>query len=56
MIGGAVAGRTGAVIGTPGGAGVCGALAHAMGRDWPAALIEDVVAASGAVLIVIMFT
>ncbi|WP_156528758.1 hypothetical protein [Caballeronia udeis] len=56
MIGGAAAGRIGAVIGTPGGAGVRGALPHAMGRDLPAALREDVVSAGGAVLIVIMFT
>jgi uncharacterized membrane protein len=53
MIGGAVAGLIGAVIGTLGGASARGALARAMGRDLPAALIEDVVAVGGAVLIVI---
>ncbi|MFK4441668.1 putative membrane protein [Caballeronia udeis] len=56
MIGGAVAGRIGAVIGAPCGAGVRGARPHAMGRDLPAALIEDGMSVGGAVLIVIMFT
>jgi uncharacterized membrane protein len=55
MIGGAVAGLIGAVIGTLGGASARSALARAMGRDLPAALIEDVVAVGGAVLIVIAF-
>jgi uncharacterized membrane protein len=52
MLGGAVAGVIGAVAGTLGGASARGAMARAMGRDLPAALIEDVVAVGGAVLIV----
>lgn len=52
MLGGAVAGLIGAVAGTLGGASARGALARAMGRDLPAALIEDVVAVGGAALIV----
>ena len=49
---GAVAGLLGAVVGTFGGAAVRGKLAAALGRDLPAALIEDVVAIGGAILIV----
>ncbi len=52
-IGGAVAGAIGAVIGTLGGADVRARLAKAFGKDLPAALIEDVVAIGGAILIVI---
>ncbi|MBO9557193.1 MAG: DUF4126 family protein [Caulobacter sp.] len=52
-IGGAIAGAIGAVIGTLGGADVRARLAKAFGKDLPAALIEDVVAIGGAVLIVI---
>ncbi|CAN5128423.1 membrane protein [soil metagenome] len=52
-IGGAVAGAIGAVIGTLGGADARGRLAKALGKDLPAALIEDVVAVGGAILIVI---
>lgn len=52
-IGGAIAGVIGAVIGTLGGADVRGRLAKAFGKDLPAALIEDVVAVGGAILIVI---
>jgi uncharacterized membrane protein len=52
-IGGAIAGAIGAVIGTLGGADVRGRLAKAFGKDLPAALIEDVVAVGGAILIVI---
>ena len=51
-LGGAVAGLIGAVVGTLGGASARGALARAMGRDLPAALIEDVVAVGGAALII----
>jgi len=47
-----VAGLIGAVIGTLGGASARGALARAIGRDLPAALIEDVVAVGGAALII----
>ncbi|CAG4890814.1 DUF4126 domain-containing protein [Paraburkholderia saeva] len=51
LVAGLVAGVIGAVIGTLGGASARGALARAFGRDLPAALIEDVVAVGGAILI-----
>jgi uncharacterized membrane protein len=41
------------VIGTLGGAAARGKLAASFGKDRPAALIEDVVAIGGAVLIVL---
>jgi uncharacterized membrane protein len=44
LIIGLVAGAIGAVVGTVGGAAVRGRLATAFGRDFPAALLEDVVA------------
>jgi uncharacterized membrane protein len=50
-VGGAVAGILGAVIGTLGGRAVRGQAAAAFGRDRPAALLEDVVAIGGALLI-----
>lgn len=50
--GGLVAGIVGAVIGTLGGAAVRSRLAIAFGRDLPAALVEDAVAISGAILVV----
>ncbi len=49
---GLVAGVVGAVIGSYGGAAVRARLATFFGRDLPAALIEDVVAVGGALLIV----
>jgi uncharacterized membrane protein len=49
--GGAAAGIVGAVIGTVGGHAARARLAAAFGRDRPAALLEDVVALGGAVLI-----
>ncbi|UJW77070.1 DUF4126 family protein [Rhizobium sp. SL42] len=49
---GLVAGIIGAVIGTYGGATVRARLAASFGRDLPAALIEDVIAVGGALLIV----
>jgi uncharacterized membrane protein len=49
---GGIVGAVGAVIGTLGGAAVRAKMAHAFGRDLPAALIEDVVAIGGAVAIV----
>jgi len=49
---GLVLGAIGAVIGTYVGADLRGRLAKAFGRDLPAALIEDVVAVLGAILIV----
>ena len=49
---GAILGAIGAVIGTLVGAEVRARLAKALGRDLPAALIEDVVAVVGALLIV----
>jgi uncharacterized membrane protein len=51
-LGGAVVGAAGAVIGTLGGAEVRRRLALALGRDMPAAFIEDAVAILGALLIV----
>lgn len=52
LVAGLIAGIVGAVLGTYGGAWLRGKLAAAFGRDQPAALIEDVVAVGGAVLIV----
>jgi uncharacterized membrane protein len=52
LIVGAIAGIIGAVIGTYGGAAGRGWLAGSFGRDLPAALIEDVIAVGGAILIV----
>jgi uncharacterized membrane protein len=49
--GGAIAGVLGATIGTLGGAWLRRQLASAFRRDRPAALLEDVVAIGGAVLI-----
>lgn len=49
---GAVIGAIGAVIGTLGGADVRGRLAARLGKDLPAALIEDAVAVLGTVAIV----
>ena len=51
MIGGLIAGIVGAVIGTLGGRACRAWLAKAFGSDRPAALIEDVVAIGGALLI-----
>jgi len=52
---GAALGVAGAVVGTLGGAKARGAMARALGRDTPAALIEDAVAIAGAVAIVLAF-
>ena len=52
LVMGAIAGIIGAVIGTYGGAAARARLATSFGRDLPAALIEDVVAVGGALLIV----
>ena len=52
LVPGLIAGIVGAVIGTYGGAAVRSRLAASFGRDLPAALIEDVVAVGGALLIV----
>ncbi|MDE1184263.1 DUF4126 family protein [Paraburkholderia sp.] len=51
LLGGLIAGVVGAVIGTLGGAKARAGLAATMGRDLPAALIEDVVAIGAAVLV-----
>lgn len=51
-LGALVAGAVGAVAGTLGGAAVRARLANALGRDMPAALIEDVAAIVGAWLII----
>lgn len=52
LVPGLVAGIVGAVIGTYAGAALRGALAGAIGRDLPAAIVEDVIAVGGALLIV----
>lgn len=51
---GAVTGAAGAVVGTLGGAAARAKLATALGKDSPAALIEDCVAIVGAVLIALV--
>jgi uncharacterized membrane protein len=51
MIGGAVAGIVGAVIGTFGGIALRRRLAAKFGSDPPAAFLEDALAIGGAVLI-----
>jgi uncharacterized membrane protein len=55
LVGGLVAGAIGAVAGTLGGYEVRARLARAMGRDLPAALLEDLVAVGGAALIAASF-
>ena len=55
LAGGIIAGAIGAVIGTLGGAAIRARLARAFGRDLPAALLEDVVAIGGAIIIVSRF-
>ena len=52
--GGALAGAIGAVIGTIGGHAARTRLAARFGRDRPAALLEDVVAIAGALLLVMV--
>lgn len=52
LIFGLIAGIIGAVIGTLGGATLRGKLALSLGSDRPAAIIEDIVAIGGALLIV----
>ena len=54
LVVGGIAGVVGAVIGTLGGRAARGRLAAAFGNDRPAALIEDVVAIGGGLLIVSM--
>jgi len=53
---GLIAGVIGAVIGTYGGAAARSRLAAAFGRDLPAALVEDIVAVGGALLIVVVMS
>lgn len=55
LVGGIIAGAIGAVIGTFGGAAIRARLARAFGKDLPAALLEDVVAIGGAIIIVSRF-
>lgn len=52
LVPGLIAGVVGAVIGTYGGAALRSWLAGLFGRDLPAALIEDIIAVGGAILIV----
>ena len=56
LVGGLLAGAIGAVIGTLGGSELRSRLARAIGKDLPAALLEDAVAVGGALLIVCRFT
>lgn len=49
---GLAAGVVGAVIGTLGGHAIRMRLSAAIGRDWPAALIEDAIALGGATTII----
>lgn len=51
---GLLAGAIGAVAGTLGGSAIRGALAKAFGSDLPAALLEDLVAVGGGLLIVFL--
>ncbi|MEJ0094963.1 MAG: DUF4126 family protein [Methylocella sp.] len=53
-VGGLVAGLIGAAVGTLGGAEARSRLAGAIGRDLPAALIEDIVAVGGAALVMLL--
>jgi uncharacterized membrane protein len=55
LLAGIIAGAIGAVIGTFGGAAIRARLARAFGKDLPAALLEDVVAIGGAIVIVWRF-
>ncbi|MET0749043.1 MAG: DUF4126 domain-containing protein [Rhizobium sp.] len=52
LIAGLVAGLVGAAIGTFGGAALRGKLALSFGKDRPAAIIEDIIAIGGGLLIV----
>jgi uncharacterized membrane protein len=52
LVGGLIAGAIGAVVGTLGGAEIRGRLSTAIGRDFPIALIEDIIAIVGGLLIV----
>lgn len=52
LVAGLVAGAVGAVIGTLGGAEARARLAKAFGKDPPAAILEDVVAVGGGLLVV----
>ncbi|HLH34382.1 MAG TPA: DUF4126 family protein [Alloacidobacterium sp.] len=52
LTGGLIAGAIGAVVGTLGGAEVRVRLAAAVGKDLPVALVEDIIAIIGALLIV----
>jgi uncharacterized membrane protein len=53
LLTGLVAGIAGATIGTLGGHALRARLAAALGRDRPAALIEDAVAIGGAFLVMV---
>lgn len=55
LVGGIIAGAIGAVVGTLGGAEIRGRLARVFGKDLPAALLEDIVAIGGAIIIVSRF-
>jgi uncharacterized membrane protein len=53
LLGGVVAGAIGAVVGTLGGAEMRARVAAAFKQDRPAAIMEDVIAIGGAILIVL---
>jgi uncharacterized membrane protein len=55
LVAGIIAGAIGAVVGTFAGAEVRGRLARAFGKDLPAALLEDIVAIGGSIIIVSRF-
>ena len=52
MLVGLFLGAVGAVMGTFGGAAMRAWLAHAFGKDLPAALLEDVIAITSAILVI----
>lgn len=56
LIAGLIAGLIGAVAGTLGGSELRSRLATALGKDLPAALMEDVIAVGGSVLIVFLIS
>ena len=53
LVGGAILGGIGAVVGTLGGAAARARLGARLRRDLPAAFLEDIVAIGGALLIVV---
>jgi uncharacterized membrane protein len=56
LAGGMLAGAIGAIIGTLVGSELRGRLARAVGKDLPVALLEDIIAVGGAILVVSRFS